>query len=78
MPKQNLSASYLRSLSPEQRSRFLKSLTKDEALGLLYDWPFWARPNQLPPDGDWHTWLVLSGRGFGKTRTGAEWIRARA
>jgi predicted phage terminase large subunit-like protein len=65
-------------LSPEQRSRFLKSLTKDEALGLLCDWPFWARPNQLPPDGDWHTWLVLAGRGFGKTRTGAEWIRARA
>ena len=34
-----------------------------------------ARPNQRPPDGDWRTWLVLAGRGFGKTRTGAEWVR---
>ena len=33
-----------------------------------------ARANQLPPDGDWRTWLILSGRGWGKTRTGAEWL----
>jgi predicted phage terminase large subunit-like protein len=33
-----------------------------------------ARPTQLPPEGDWRTWLIMSGRGFGKTRTGAEWI----
>lgn len=31
-----------------------------------------ARPNQLPPLGDWYVWLLLAGRGFGKTRTGAE------
>jgi phage terminase large subunit-like protein len=42
----------------------------------LYDWKRTARPNQLPPAGDWLTWLVLAGRGFGKTRCGAEWIRA--
>ena len=42
---------------------------------MLYDWPFWARPKQLPPAGDWNTWLILAGRGFGKTRTGAEWVR---
>jgi phage terminase large subunit-like protein len=35
-----------------------------------------ARDNQLPPPGDWRTWLVLAGRGFGKTRTGAEWVQA--
>lgn len=34
-----------------------------------------ARPAQIAPDGDWQTWLVLAGRGFGKTRTGAEWVR---
>lgn len=34
-----------------------------------------ARPSQLPPPGNWRTWLILSGRGFGKTRTGAEFIR---
>lgn len=39
-------------------------------------WPFWAREDQLAPDGDWTTWLVLGGRGAGKTRAGAEWVRA--
>lgn len=52
--------------------------TKAEQDALRYAWPFWARPNQLPPDGDWFTWLLLSGRGFGKTRTGAEWVTDRA
>lgn len=39
------------------------------------EWSAWeARPEQLPPDDDWATWLILSGRGWGKTRTGAEWL----
>lgn len=42
-----------------------------------YRWTLQARPNQLPPPGAWRTWLVLAGRGFGKTRTGAEWIRSQ-
>src|SRR5712671_2049371 len=42
-----------------------------------YDWGNLARPNQLPPVGDWRGWLLLAGRGFGKTRTGAEWVRAQ-
>lgn len=46
---------------------------------LLFDWEVWARDDQLPPAGDdWRTWLILGGRGSGKTRTGAEWIRAQA
>lgn len=50
-----------------------------EAQALLYDWAgLWARPKQLPPAGDWRVWLVLAGRGFGKTRLGAEWVRAQA
>jgi phage terminase large subunit-like protein len=40
-----------------------------------YDWSQLARPEQLPPDGEWRTWLILAGRGFGKTRTGAEYAR---
>src|SRR5437762_13527191 len=36
---------------------------------------WWGRPNQQPPNGDWRTWLLLAGRGFGKTRSGAECIR---
>ncbi len=47
------------------------------------DWPLWARPDQLPPQAttaglDWTVWLVLGGRGAGKTRTGAEWVRRMA
>jgi phage terminase large subunit-like protein len=45
---------------------------------LRYDWRSWAREKQLPPKGDWRFWLILAGRGFGKTRTGAEWIRSLA
>lgn len=49
------------------------------ALALLEDGYFPdARPKQRPPDGDWSTWLILAGRGFGKTRTGAEWITDQA
>ena len=50
---------------------------EDEAAKLRYAWPLYARDSQLPPEGDWDTWLILAGRGFGKTRTGAEWVRAQ-
>src|SRR5262245_33183464 len=53
------------------------ALSPAEARSLLYDWSFWARPAQLPPAGNWRVWLLLAGRGFGKTRTGAELVRAR-
>ena len=42
------------------------------------DWSTEARPQQMPPQSDWRVWLVMAGRGFGKTRTGAEWVRAIA
>ena len=41
------------------------------------DWSRCARAAQLPPPGDWRQWLLIGGRGSGKTRAGAEWIRAR-
>jgi phage terminase large subunit-like protein len=44
------------------------------AEALETSWPAIARPNQLPPPGDWQVWLLLAGRGFGKTRTLAEWV----
>jgi phage terminase large subunit-like protein len=51
-------------------------LTEEQKAKLKWHWEFWARPNQLEPKGDWwQTWLVLAGRGFGKTRIGSEWIR---
>lgn len=47
----------------------------DKAASLLTDWSWWRRADQCPPAGDWHVWMLLAGRGFGKTRTGAEWVR---
>jgi|WetSurMetagenome_2_1015567.scaffolds.fasta_scaffold25231_4 phage terminase large subunit-like protein len=54
-----------------------ETLSVDEMLSILYSWEFWARPNQLEPDGRWTIWAILAGRGFGKTRTGAEWVIKR-
>ncbi len=63
-----------------ERNKVLAELTDEEINELNYDWKFWARKEQLPPDTkDWFVWLIRSGRGYGKTRTGAEtiieWVR---
>ena len=69
-------------LKEEERKKLLKSLSDEQAEELLYDWKFWARPNQLPPKEFEtfvkNTWLILAGRGYGKTRIGAELVRDRA
>ena len=61
---------------PETKKAFLQSLAHDELRVLHWCWSFWARPDQLPPGGNWRSWLLLGGRGAGKTRAGAEWVRA--
>ena len=59
--------------------RALRSLSPEAAEAWLKDWGYWGRADQQPPEGDdWDTWLILAGRGYGKTRTGAEWVRALA
>jgi len=60
----------------------LEALTEAESRWLLGQWPLMARDDQLPPDfhdskADWAVWLLMAGRGAGKTRAGAEWVRAR-
>lgn len=65
----------LRSLPDADRAALLAALSAPERDELRWHWDVWARREQLPPPGDWHTWLVLAGRGFGKTRAGAEWVR---
>lgn len=62
----------------EVRENFVKGLTKEERNEFLYHWKLFARPEQLPPQSDWRIWLVMAGRGFGKTRSGAEWVRSIA
>lgn len=59
------------------RVKLFSSLSDIDCEALLHDWKFWARENQLPPVGDWFCWLVMAGRGFGKTRMGVEWLRSR-
>lgn len=56
----------------------LRKLSDADAVALAFDWAFNARPSQLPPATDWRYWLVLAGRGFGKSRCGAEWVRTVA
>lgn len=58
----------------EQQAR-LAELSDAEADALLYDWDFWARPDQKTPPGKWRVWLLNAGRGYGKTRVGAEWVK---
>lgn len=65
----------LSSQPQEMVGQILDGLSKEELAALEYDWRFWGRPAQFTPDGDWETWVIDAGRGFGKTRAGAEWVR---
>jgi phage terminase large subunit-like protein len=80
-------------LTKEKKQSLLLSLTEEELRDLSFEvatggpvspdgrpTPWWvcAREEQLPPEGNWLFWLILAGRGFGKTRAGAEWARRKA
>ena len=69
-------ADWIACAPPEAQEAFLSSLEDGTLLALPYLFDFWALPHQLPPEGDWRTWVVMGGRGAGKTRAGAEWVRA--
>lgn len=73
-----MNAHSLALLSAADRRAILSELDAAEAEALLYDWTFWARPNQLPPAGNWQLWLILAGRGFGKSRAVNEWAIEQA
>lgn len=60
-----------------QQDVFLMTLSPKESRVLAFDWKFWARKSQLTPGGDWYTWLLMAGRGFGKSRVGSEWTREK-
>lgn len=61
----------------EIQAQFLNELEDEELLALPYLFDFWAMPHQLPPEGAWRSWVILGGRGAGKTRAGAEWVRSQ-
>jgi phage terminase large subunit-like protein len=68
----------LAAIPKSEQDAILSGMTDEQVSALLYDWRgFNARPEQIAPDGDWSIWLALAGRGWGKTRAGAEWIKER-
>lgn len=64
--------------SPAQRRALIESLDQSELNEWAHVWKLWAHEGQLEPNGDWRIWLIMAGRGFGKTRAGAEWVRSVA
>ncbi|MGF1549736.1 MAG: terminase large subunit domain-containing protein [Sphingomonadaceae bacterium] len=71
--------------APEERAALLASLPEREVRTLNAAWGEWALPGQVEPPaaagsgpGEWRTWVLMAGRGWGKTRAGAEWAMARA
>lgn len=74
-PQRKLTADTLRKLPKNQVDEVFKQLGPKKVEELKHTWSFWARDEQLEPEGDWNTWFVNAGRGFGKTRAGVEWVR---
>ncbi|HEY7233898.1 MAG TPA: terminase family protein [Gemmatimonadaceae bacterium] len=64
--------------SAAERALALRGLSPQHLAALEYEWPFWARRAQLAPEGEWTHWGIVAGRGSGKTRAAAEWVRDTA
>ena len=76
-PARKSPAALLASLDEAERAAFLERFSENALMALPWLWEVWAHPgHQLEPEGDWQTWVILGGRGAGKTRAGAEWVRA--
>ena len=58
-----------------QNAQVIAKLTDAEVMALVYDWSLQARHNQTLPNGNWQNWLILAGRGWGKTRVGSESVK---
>ncbi len=70
-------AAWIVSEGPDAQEEFLDALDDGELLALPFLFEFWAMEHQLPPAGDWRSWVIMGGRGAGKTRAGAEWVRSQ-
>ncbi len=71
-----LGAASLACAKPELVKEFIDGLSDHALAALPYVFEFWALEHQLPPEGDWRSWVIMGGRGAGKTRAGAEWVRS--
>ncbi len=72
-----MSAGWLACAAPQEVQEFLDGLSPNALAALPYLWEVWAFEHQMPPEGDWRSWVILGGRGAGKTRAGAEWVRSQ-
>ncbi len=70
-------AVWLASETAEVREGFLDGLGEGALFALPFLFEFWALEHQLPPAGGWRSWVIMGGRGAGKTRAGAEWVRSQ-
>ncbi|MCA1334762.1 DNA-packaging protein [Pseudooceanicola marinus] len=70
-------AAWIASADADVQKRFLDDLDEGELRALPFLFEFWAMPHQLPPEGAWRSWVILGGRGAGKSRAGSEWVRAQ-
>ncbi|MGL4312247.1 MAG: DNA-packaging protein [Paracoccaceae bacterium] len=68
-------AAWLCSAPQETVDAFLEELSEGALMALPWLFEFWALPHQLPPEGAWKSWVIMGGRGAGKTRAGSEWVR---
>lgn len=68
-------AAWLASAAQDEVEAFLGGLSDNALMSLPWLFEFWALPHQLPPSGDWKSWVIMGGRGAGKTRAGSEWVR---
>lgn len=75
MHDERLVKDYLSSLPSSEIDSFLESLSENALLSLPWLFEHWAHDHQRQPEGDWKTWVIMGGRGAGKTRAGAEWVR---
>ena len=79
LPRTTDLIAFLAGRDPATRRAAVEMMSYSDRLGLDSDWPSWAHDGQLSPaaaDGDeaWRTWVIMAGRGFGKTRAGSQWV----
>lgn len=73
--KQSERAAWLMEMPEGERRALMKRMSERQRQSLRTHWRLWAHAGQLAPEEEWLAWLILAGRGFGKTRAGAEWVR---
>lgn len=70
-----VSLEFLKEEEKDAHNRIALALNQEERNEFQFHWRLLARPSQIAPPGNWRLWMIMAGRGFGKTRAGTEWVR---